>query len=99
MQTNNQKIVLSKNIYSIIAIKRALSQYVDLVYFNLNEDENNIIVNIECKNNEQDLNKIIKDINNSIIEEDVRCGIEIETKEIREMIYNKAINSSNGGIK
>ena len=90
--TNKTIIRLNKKLHNIDAIKIALFNFLDKVYSNLDEDENEYLVEIEPKENDYEINSLIKNIKNSILEEETRLLISKETGTIRNMIYEKAMN-------
>jgi len=86
------QIVFNKNVYSIKAIKRVLANYTDDLFFKLNENDKDFIVDIEIKNTSKDTTLLLKNIQNEVLEEDIRINIENETQELRELIFKKATN-------
>jgi len=86
------QIVFNKNIYSIKAIKRVLAYYTDLLFFNLTEKNEDYVIDIEIKDTSKDLTSLLKNIQNEVLEEDIRINIENETYELRELIFKKATN-------
>ncbi len=93
------KLNISKKIYSMMAVKRTLTKYMEIVYVKISEDVENTIVEIELKDefkeeksNRKDILKVVKEIYNDILDEDVRLKVEEETKNIRELIYEKAMS-------
>ncbi len=88
-----QKIIFDLNVYKLDAVKRSIGYFCDVAYFALQQDGNNVVVEINAKNDNEDLNHISMEIKNKVIEEDIRLGVEEETKTIRDSIYKKALNN------
>lgn len=92
-ENKSAQIIFEKDIYSIEAIKRALSDYTDSIFIKIEECDEGIRVNLEAKE-DVDIKKMLKELYNSVLEEDVRYNIENETKNIRDMVYEKALKES-----
>ncbi len=88
-------IFFDKQLYDLMAIKRVIAEYSDSFFSSLSQDDKNYLLEIEPKNNCGDWSKIVKDIKNKVVEEEVRISVENDTKDIRELIYKKAMNSVN----
>ena len=85
------KITFDKTIFNVDAIKRALINYSNDLYFSISQDDNNYLVEYENKNNTDNTSMFIKEIKNKVLEEDVRIKIEEKTGYIRNMMYEKAM--------
>lgn len=92
---NETKLIFSSDVYSITAIKRVLSNYTNQFFVKIEEEKNQITVLLESKNNDGNTKQVVKEMYNKILEEDIRYGIECETKSIRNLMYEKAMNIAN----
>ena len=88
------KITFDKHLYSCIALKRVLETYNDVIYTNLTQDDTNIIVEVEPKDNCYDLTNFDKEIKNRVLDEEQRMNIELETMNIRDSMFKAAMNFS-----
>jgi len=86
-------ILFDKKTYNLMAIKRTLVYFNDAIYYELNQNDDNIIIEIESKNDDIDLSIITKDIKNKVIDEEVRMSIENETKDIRDSLIKYAFSN------
>jgi His-Xaa-Ser system protein HxsD len=87
-------VSFEKQLYDLMAIKRVFTNYSDCIFINLSQDKDNYLVEIESKENDIDMHKLVKDIKNKILEEEVRINIENETKIIRDSIFKRAMNNN-----
>ncbi len=95
IESNNKAtLFINKDIFSFDVIKRALFSYVDDIFTDIDDSNTEWKISLELKNKDEDINKIIKAISNSFIEEDVRYQIENETSSIRDALYLKAMDTA-----
>ena len=94
LESASAKVIFDKGIYSIYAIKRALSGYTEDFFVKIEEKAEGFEVTLEAKNKGIDIKNTLKELYNSVLEEDVRYNIESETKTIRDMIYEKALKQT-----
>lgn len=87
-------MIFDKSIYSNTAIRRALSNYANELYVKIENQENSILVEVEPKDSNCNLKIKEKEIFNAVLEEETRCMIEEETKNVRELICERAMKFS-----
>ena len=87
-------VSFEKQLYDLMAIKRVFTNYSNCIFINLSQDKDNYLVEIESKENDIDMHKLVKEIKNKVIEEEVRINIENETKIIRDSIFKRAMNNN-----
>ncbi len=100
-ENGSAKLYIDSKLYSASIVERALKNFLEIIYANLGEEENSIVLEIELKEelkqddkqNIKEIERIAKELNNSIIEEKIRVEIENETKTIRDSIYKKAMST------
>lgn len=81
-----------KELYSKIALIKAAYNFTDAAYVHLDADEQYYIVIIEPKNDKDTINE--KDFVNEMLAQSVRHEIFLQTKNIRELLYARAVASS-----
>lgn len=84
-------IFLNSKIYPLIVIKKTIFNISDKIFakIELEKDENiKVIINPHNKN---DINKIIEEFYKELLNESLRYEINIETKNIRELIIGRAL--------
>lgn len=95
IEDNGVKLNFDKKVYSTVAIKKALYNYTDKYFIKIEEENDYITAFINSKNDNNELEDSIKEIYNKVLEEDIKCTIEEETRNIRELLYKKAMNVVN----
>jgi len=85
------EIVLSKDIYPLVSVKKALASFIEETYIKLNSNHNEIVVQIALQENKKDLEKIIGELYNELLRETLRYNIASETKNLRELIVGRAL--------
>lgn len=88
---NNAKIIISKEIYPMVSIKKALANFLDCAYFQMDTQEDSIIIHIQLKKNNINLSNLIGELYNEFLRESLRYDISIETKNLRELIVGRAL--------
>lgn len=88
---NYAEIILSKDIYPLISVKKALTNFMEETYIKINSDKNEIVIQIVLKENKKNLEKIIGEFYNELLRESLRYSITIETKNLRELIIGRAL--------
>ncbi len=90
-QEKNLTVHFDENVFAKQAVQRVLAEYVDDFYIQIKENNHEMIVTVESKEKEWSPKRLEKELFNRVLEETVRLGIEEETKEIRNELYQKAI--------
>lgn len=88
---NIAEIIISKELYPLITIKKAIANYLDYVYIKLEELSKNVILKIQLKNENGDLEKVVGEFYNELLRESLRYDIANETKNLRELIIARAL--------
>ena len=88
---NYAEIVLSKDIYPLVSVKKALTNFWDETYIKIKDNNSEIIVQMLLQENKADLEKIIGEFYNELLRESLRYNIAIETKNLRELIVGRAL--------
>lgn len=91
IKDNYAIINLSKNIYPILAVQKAIVNYIEKIYIKLDEQENNIIIKIKPKGEYINLEEVINEFYNELLRETLRYNISKETKNLRELIVGRAL--------
>ena len=91
IKDNIAEITISKALYPLITIKKAVANYMEYVYIKLEEDKDNIIIKLQLQENKEDLEKIIGEFYNELLRESLRYDISCETKNLRELIVARAL--------
>lgn len=85
------EIILSKNIYPLTAIKKALTNFMDDIYTKIEDRDDKIIVQILLKRDKISWDKLIGELYNDFLRESLRYNISLETKNLRELIIGRAL--------
>ena len=88
---NYAEIVLSKDIYPLVSVKKALTNFMDKTYIKIKDNNSEIMVQMVLQENKADLEKIIGEFYNELLRESLRYNIAIETKNLRELIVGRAL--------
>lgn len=88
---NYAEIVLSKDIYPLVSVKKALTNFMEETYIKLKDNNDEIIVQMVLQEGKTDLEKIIGEFYNELLRESLRYNIAIETKNLRELIVGRAL--------
>ena len=91
IKDNMAEITISKTLYPLITIKKAIANYMQDVYIKLEEDENSIIILMQLQKNDEDLEKIVGEFYNELLRESLRYNISCETKNLRELLIARAL--------
>ena len=91
IENDYAEITISKYIYPLVVVKKAIANYMEDIYVKLEEDVNNIIIRIQLNKEESDLNQIIGEFYNELLRESLRYDIACETKNLRELIVARAL--------
>lgn len=85
------EIILSKNIYPLTTIKKALTNFMDDIYTKIEDRDDKIIVQILLKRDKISWDKLIGELYNDFLRESLRYNISLETKNLRELIIGRAL--------
>ena len=85
------EILLSKDIYPLVSVKKALANFMEETYIKINSNKDEIVVQIVLQENKEDLEKIIGEFYNELLRVSLRYNIAIETKNLRELIVGRAL--------
>lgn len=89
------EIIIEKDIYPLVVIEKAVSNFMDEVYIKINNENDNKVKIKLVSQNEQDnknrLERIIGEFYNELLREDLRYNISKETKNLRELIVGRAL--------
>ena len=94
IKENIAEITLEKEIYPIVVIEKAISNFMENAYIKIKtENGKKVIVQLVLKivNNKENLEKIIGDFYNELLREALRYEISKETKNLRELIVGRAL--------
>ncbi len=94
IKENIAEITLEKEIYPIVVIEKAISNFMENAYIKIKtENGKKVIVQLVLKieNNKEDLEKIIGEFYNELLREALRYEISKETKNLRELIVGRAL--------
>lgn len=94
IQDKFAEITLDKEIYPLIAIKKAISNFFNNAYVRIEEKNNKFIVDFKLQDENSDLEKIIGEFYNECLRESLRYEISVETKNLRELIVGRALYST-----
>ncbi|MBR3263257.1 MAG: His-Xaa-Ser system protein HxsD [Lachnospiraceae bacterium] len=83
------KYQFKKDMYPRIALLKAAYNYTDRAYLHLDTDETYYYVDIELKNNCDDISE--KEFKNEILVQSLRHEVYLETKNIRELLMARAL--------
>ena len=87
------EIILNKDIYPIVSVKKALSNFMNDVYIKIDSiNEKDIVIKIEVKKDyKKNIDEIIGELYNELLREALRYDIAMQTKNIRELIVGRAL--------
>ncbi len=85
------EIILSKKIYPLTAVKKALTNFMDDIYTKIEDRDDKIIVQILLKRDKISWDKLIGELYNDFLRESLRYNISLETKNLRELIIGRAL--------
>ena len=88
---NYAEIVLSKDIYPLVSVKKALTNFMDKTYIKIKDNNSEIMVQMVLQENKVDIEKLIGEFYNELLRESLRYNIAIETKNLRELIVGRAL--------
>ena len=92
IKDNYAEIILNKEIYPLVSIKKAISNFFEDIYVKINDlSEKEYMVQIELKQSSADLEKLIGEFYNELLRESLRYNIAVETKNLRELIVGRAL--------
>ena len=86
------KMKFNKQLYPKIALIKAAYNFTDSAYVHLDSDESYYYVTIENKSDSNDFHE--QEFNNEILAQSVRHEIYKETKDIRELVWARALSTS-----
>mgnify|MGYP004489395681 CR=1 FL=1 len=87
-----ERFDFSRELYSKEAVMKAAYTFIDDFYLHLDCDENAYLVEIEAREGKKELNA--KTFLNEVLIQETRRIVDERTKDIREMIYARAMAST-----
>ena len=92
IKDNYAEVILNKEIYPLVSIKKAIANFFEDIYVKINDlNEKEYMIQIELKQSSADLEKLIGEFYNELLRESLRYNIAIETKNLRELIVGRAL--------
>ena len=91
IQDKFAEIKLDKAVYPLIAIKKAVANFLNDVYVRIEENNKNFIIDFKLQDKQGNLEKIIGEFYNECLRESLRYEISVETKNLRELIVGRAL--------
>ena len=91
IQDKSAKIILGKNIYPLISVKKSLANFFDQTYAKIEENGDNIVIYIQLKDSRINIDELIGELYNEFLRESLRYEISLETKNLRELIVGRAL--------
>lgn len=91
IKNNCAEILLSKEIYPLVSVKKALANFMEDTYIKIDSNKDKIVVQIALQEDKKNLEKIIGEFYNELLRESLRYNIAIETKHLRELIVGRAL--------
>lgn len=91
IKDNYAEILLSKEIYPLVSVKKALANFMEDTYIKIDSNKDKIVVQIALQEDKKNLEKIIGELYNEFLRESLRYNIAIETKNLRELIVGRAL--------
>lgn len=86
------KYTISKDFYPKTVVLKAAYAFTDRAYIFISQDENNYVIEIESKDNKGDVAE--KEFKNELLSQALRYEIDINTKNVRELIISRALAST-----
>ena len=87
------EIKFPKSIYTIAQILRAAYVFTDQAYIYLDDDEKYVYVYLDAKG-QIDISEVQGEFKNEVLAQVLRESITVSTKNIRELIFQRAMSSS-----
>lgn len=84
-------IMISKKLYPLISVKKAIANFMDKAYVILDESKDNILLQLQIYDENINIEKIIGEFYNELLRESIRYEVQAETKELRELIVARAL--------
>ena len=91
IKDNYAEILLSKEIYPLVSVKKALANFMEDTYIKIDSNKDKIVVQIALQEDKKNLEKIIGEFYNELLRESLRYNIAIETKHLRELIVGRSL--------
>lgn len=85
------EIKISNEIYPLVTVKKAISNFFDDVYIKIENSNNEIRILLKSKENDTNLEGIIGEFYNELLRESLRYNISMDTKNLRELIVGRAL--------
>ena len=82
IKDNYAEILLSKEIYPLVSVKKALANFMEDTYIKIDSNKDKIVVQIALQEDKKNLEKIIGEFYNELLRESLRYNIAIETKHL-----------------
>ncbi|MDD5065296.1 MAG: His-Xaa-Ser system protein HxsD [Phycisphaerae bacterium] len=94
---NNKKckVLLNRNIYSLISIKKAAYKFGDKYYIEIDEEsQDEIAITFEVKNANVSFFNIGEEFYNEVLDQELRELVSEETKDIRNILLAQAFSAT-----
>ena len=91
IKENYAEILLQKDIYPLVVVKKTLTNFMKESYIKINSDNDKIIIQIILQKSNENLEKMIGNLYNELLRESLRYDIALETKNLRELIVGRAL--------
>ena len=86
------EILIEEDIYPLITVEKAISNFTQDVYIKLeHKDQKTLLIKLVLQEDKKNLEKIIGELYNELLRENIRYNISKETKNLRELIVGRAL--------
>lgn len=86
------EILIEEDIYPLITVEKAISNFTQDVYIKLeHKDKKTLLIKLVLQDDKKNLEKIIGELYNELLRENIRYNISKETKNLRELIVGRAL--------
>ncbi len=90
----SEVVLLDKTIYSVDAVLKASYKFTEILYFDtIQQEEQKIKVQVSLKDSTKDLDQSILCFKNELVDQQLRSNLNIEFKDIRDVIVKRAFSS------
>lgn len=86
------EILIEEDIYPLITVEKAISNFTQDIYIKLeHKDKKTLLIKLVLQDDKKNLEKIIGELYNELLRENIRYNISKETKNLRELIVGRAL--------